>query len=220
MSFKAPLHKGKSFNCPNCGVLAEQTWSHIFRIYYKEKSANGQINTLQYDLPQYSVSKCKHCENVSFWNLEKMIYPNAGNVATPNEDMPIDVKEDYNEAKEIVNLSPRGAAALLRLGLQKLCIHLGEKGKNINTDIKSLVNKGLPEQIQQALDSVRVIGNNAVHPGQIDLKDDIETAHKLFGFLNIICDVLITQPKKIKEFYDLKIPSGAKNAIDKRDGTK
>jgi beta-galactosidase beta subunit len=217
MHFIPPTHNSKSFNCANCGVLSEQTWSYKVNVYYQEKSANGNWNNLSYELPDNSISKCKHCEEVAIWKDVKMIFPNSGNVAIPNEDMPEDVKEDYLEAKNIINLSPRGAAALLRLGLQKLCVHLGEKGENINKDIKSLVSKGLPEQIQQALDSVRVIGNNAVHPGQIDLKDDIETAHKIFGFLNIICDMLITQPRKIKEFYDLKIPEGAKNAIDRRD---
>lgn len=219
MEFKVPIKNQKSFNCPNCGVLAEQTWSQIFRIYFIDKQANGQNVQLHYELQaNYSVARCKHCDEISIWQKDKMIFPLTGNVETPNEDLPDDVKEDYNEAKMIVNLSPRGAAALLRLALQKLCVHLGEKGKDINTDIKNLVAKGLPEAIQQALDSVRVIGNNAVHPGKIDLKDDIEISYKLFGFLNIICDILITQPKKIKEFYEMKLPQGAKDAINKRDG--
>jgi hypothetical protein len=219
MEFVKPKFKTKSFTCPICGVYAEQTWSTIFRIYYDDRKANGETIQMSYDLhATYNVARCKHCDDISIWQKEKMIFPITGNIAVPNEDMPIDVKEDYLEAKMIVNLSPRGSAALLRLALQKLCVHLGEKGNDINTDIKNLVAKGLPETIQQALDSVRVIGNNAVHPGKIDLKDDVETSYKLFGFLNIICDILITQPRKIKEFYEMKVPQGAKDAINKRDG--
>jgi hypothetical protein len=94
---------------------------------------------------------------------------------------------------------------------------LGEKGLNINDDIKSLVMKGLPQTMQQALDSVRVIGNNAVHPGKIDLNDNIEIAYALFGFVNIICEMLISQPKKVKEYYEKHIPENIRNGIEKRD---
>jgi hypothetical protein len=146
-----------------------------------------------------------------------MVYPLIGNVEMANEDMPDDIKNDYNEAQNIVCISPRGAAALLRLAIQKLCIHLGEKGENINDDIKCLVQKGLPETMQQALDSVRVIGNNAVHPGTIDLNDNIEIAYALFGFVNIICEMLISQPKKVKEYYEKHIPEELRNAIEQRD---
>lgn len=146
-----------------------------------------------------------------------MVYPLTGNVEMANLDLPEDIKNDYNEAKDIVNISPRGAAALLRLAVQKLCIHLGEKGKNINDDIESLVKKGLPKTMQQALDSVRVVGNNAVHPGTIDLNDKIEIAYALFGFVNVICEVLISQPKKIQEFYEKNVPEGIRNGIEKKD---
>jgi len=128
-----------------------------------------------------------------------MIYPEDIGVAPPNSDLDEDIRKDYTEARGIVNKSPRGAAALLRLCIQKMCKQLKEDGKNLNTDIGNLVKKGLPVQIQQALDIVRVIGNNAVHPGQIDLADD-----------------RITKPRKTRELYGL-LPQAARDAIEKRD---
>jgi hypothetical protein len=215
--FIQPLIKSKKFHCPNCAVLAEQTWSSNISWGYVRKLPNGNANTEHFKLVNTMIAKCNHCVDVSYWSGEKMIFPYHGNVEKPNSDLPEDIQNDYNEAKNIVNTSPRGSAALLRLCIQKLCIHLGEKGKNINEDIKNLVKKGLPETMQQALDSARVIGNNAVHPGKIDLNDKVEVAYALFGFTNIICEVLISQPKKIKEFYEKTLPTEAISGIQNRD---
>lgn len=134
----------------------------------------------------------------------------------PNSDLREDIKVDYLEARSIVNKSPRGAAALLRLCIQKLCEQLGESGKDINTDIGNLVQKGLHSTIQKSLDIVRVIGNDAVHPGQIDLKDDIDTANKLFELVNLIAQVMITEPKAIDELYTA-LPESKRKAIEERD---
>jgi hypothetical protein len=119
----------------------------------------------------------------------------------------------------IADRSPRGVAALLRLCVQKLCKHLGETGKDINADIASLVKKGLPARVQQALDVVRVIGNNAVHPGQIDLKDDRKIVAVLFELVNLIAQHMISEPKAVQEMY-AKLPQSALDTIAKRDQPK
>ena len=142
-----------------------------------------------------------------------MIYPNKVTAPLPNPDLPENVKTDFEEARQISNLSPKGAAALLRLAIQKLCVHLEEPGKDLNTDIGSLVKKGLPVGIQKALDIVRVIGNESVHPGQIDLNDDPTTASKLFDLVNLITDTMITKPKEIELLYSDLISDPKKAAI-------
>jgi hypothetical protein len=131
--------------------------------------------------------------------------------------MPGEVREIFEEAALIVDLSARGAAALLRLAIQTLMPHLGEKGKNLNKDIGSLVKKGLEVEIQQALDVVRVIGNNAVHPGVIDLKDDKATALRLFELVNIIVERRIATPKRIAALFG-GLPPTSLDAIAERDG--
>ena len=130
--------------------------------------------------------------------------------------MPADVRQDYDEAARIIAQSPRGAAALLRLAVQKLCIDLGGKGRKIDDDIKMLVSKGLLPLVQQSLDVVRVTGNNAVHPGQI-ATDDPEVAASLFPLVNIIVEQMISAPKQIAALYG-GLPEGARAAIEKRDG--
>lgn len=129
--------------------------------------------------------------------------------------MPPDVKADYEEAAALATLSPRGAAALLRLAIQKLCKHLGGNGTNINDDIALLVTRGLPPTVQKSLDVVRVIGNNAVHPGQIDA-DDPEIVGHLFGLINITTETMISVPNKVNMLYG-SLPGGTLKAIEKRD---
>jgi len=148
-----------------------------------------------------------------------MVVPSEAPVPPPHTDMPGVCLPEYDEARNIVALSPRAASALLRLALQKLMTELGEKGRNINDDIGSLVAKGLPVLVQQALDFCRVVGNNAVHPGEIEINDTPEIAHNLFEMMNFIVEDRIAKPKQIQALY-ARLPEGARNAIEARDAPK
>ncbi|WP_422023050.1 DUF4145 domain-containing protein [Pyruvatibacter mobilis] len=162
-------------------------------------------------------SHCFNCNEIAVWLCDRMIYPQRGEAPLANEDLPAEIARDYEEASSILDLSPRGAAALIRLAIQKLCKHLGQTGKNINNDIKALVQEGLDPRVQKALDSVRVIGNNAVHPGQVDLHDNRETAESLFKLLNLIAEKMISEPKHVDEVY-ASLPETARAEIMRRDG--
>lgn len=162
------------------------------------------------------ISEYYNCKKFSLWVHERLVFPSAKGGAEPNPDLPEEVIRDFEEARTILNLSPRGAAALLRLSIQKICAHLGESGVDLNKDIASLVKKGLDPLIQKSLDIVRVIGNEAVHPGTIDLKDDRETANKLFKLINSIADRMITYPKNGAQLYT-SLPDSKRDAIEKRD---
>lgn len=150
------------------------------------------------------------------WKGDEIVYPKKILVENPNSDLDDEIKKDYYEAARVYNESPRSAAALLRLALQKLCKQLGEKGDNINDDIKSLVAKGLNPLVQKSLDSLRITGNNAVHPGNINFYEEPEKVLKLFELLNFIADKMITEPKEISLFYD-DLPDSAKDAVNVRD---
>ena len=97
-------------------------------------------------------SHCYSCNKVAVWRHKSILYPAPSLGIEANVDMPDEIRLDFDEARAIFFDSPRGSAALLRLAVQKLCVFLGEKGSNINDDIASLVKKGLPGQVQQALD--------------------------------------------------------------------
>lgn len=178
-------------------------------------------------LPVYSAF-CLACRNTSWWleevlrergKIGHMMWPADVTAPLAHPDLYPDLRADFEEARSISKASPRGAAALLRLVIEKLVKELGAQGDNINAMIGDLVAKGLPVQVQQALDSVRVIGNNAVHAGKMDQADVEATVNQLFGLVNIIVEQQITQPKKIAELFGT-LPEGARNGIERRDGSK
>ncbi|MBU4069877.1 MAG: DUF4145 domain-containing protein [Nanoarchaeota archaeon] len=208
MTFQKPETKANSFTCPHCGVHAMQNWSDLMTQF---DGRGGWIR--QKDM---IVGLCDHCSKITIWLNDEMLFPSKPSVPTSNEDLEEDIKKDYNEAAEIVEKSPKSAAALLRLAIQKLCKQLGEKGENINNDIGELVKKGLPAKIQKSLDIVRVVGNESVHPGQINLDDNKETAYKLFDLINLIANTMITQPKEIDNLYN-NLPTEKLKSITERD---
>ena len=201
-----PSYGENQFHCIRCQVFARQDW------YDMGYSTGGY-----YQKAGFRVSICSHCNHPSFWYGERMIVPADAPVAPPHPDLPDDCLLDFAEARGIFSQSPRSAAALLRLCIQKLMPHLGEDGKNINDDIKSLVAKGLSPLVQKALDYCRVVGNNAVHPGELNLNDTPEVAQKLFEMVNFIVDDRITKPREIEQLYN-QLPETSRAAIDRRDG--
>ena len=69
--------------------------------------------------------------------------------------------------------------------------------------------------MQRALNVVRVTGNEAVHPGQIDT-GDADTAARLFELVNLIVDAVIAQPRRIDGLYD-RLPSDKREQIERRN---
>ena len=224
-----PVHGAQKFHCAHCGVYAEQKWSHLQSIgdNYTTKDNWGSIihasnifSTTKYvdGLPEdFTVSRCEHCNKLTLWHKVSIILPRTISVEQPNEDLGKDVAELYNEAAAILHDSPRAAAALLRLALQLLLKELGGKGKNIDDDIATIVANGVDAQVQKAMDILRVFGNNGVHPGEIDLKENGELVIKMFKLINFVADKMITQKKELDGLFN-GLPVTVKQQIAKRDG--
>jgi hypothetical protein len=191
---------------------------------FSETQSNAEY--LQKHIQNINISECYNCKDISIWVYDKIVYPSTKVEIKPNQDLPAHITKLFEEAREIVGASPKGAAALLRLSIQHLCKELGEGGKDINKDIASLVSKGLNPLVQKALDIVRVVGNEAVHPGEINLDDNRDTALQLFSVINLIADQMITHPKQVETMYSglpqdklLGIEQRNKKATESNEGT-
>jgi hypothetical protein len=162
------------------------------------------------------LTRCFECKKLAVWRYNTLLWPAATEAPEANPDLPDAVAVIYEEAASVLGSSPRAAAALLRLCIELLCKHLGGTGSDLNADIGALVGRGLDPRVQRALDIVRVIGNDAVHPGSIDPSDDRPAAEELFRLVNLISEIMITQPKHIDDMYGA-IPEGKRKAIEERN---
>lgn len=82
--------------------------------------------------------------------------------------------------------------------------------------IATLVKQGLSTKIQKILDAVRVIGNEAVHPGVLDLSNGEKFVYPLFRLINLIIEEQIALPNEIDELYDT-LPENKRKGIEDRD---
>ena len=208
-----PATDKKSFTCPHCGVVSLMHFhcisyidKDLFEFHERKHGGNSWVQ----------VATCHNCCKHIIWVDNIYAYPDIV-AEEANSDMPEGVKQLYNEAGLIYNKSPRAACALLRLAIDRLCNELGETDRDINKNIGELVKKGLPASVRQALDVVRVVGNKAIHPGQIAFDvDDVGTATMLMRLLNIIVSRMISEPKEIAGLYD-QLPESVKQSITRRD---
>ena len=230
--YVAPSIGRNTFCCPHCGAFAHQKWHRLAASardsvplaedgseIYTGKVQIGKLTKLHSvnaePVRNLHISRCEACKENTVWVHSNVVFPPQRSGPQPNLDLPNDIKDDYEEARTILNLSPRGAAALLRLCVEKLCNHLGAAGGNLNKMIEDLVWKGLDERVQKSLDVVRVIGNEAVHPGQMDVKDDRDMAETLFSLVNLISEKMISGPKHVDAVY-ASLPKAKLDEIERR----
>lgn len=210
-----PKFHGDAFNCPHCNAFAQQEWENL--------ASDKEFS--------FARSLCIRCREYSLWRYKQseygiydtfMIYPQKLTAPIADDDMPDGVKELYNEARAISALSPRAAAALLRVSLEKLTEHLGENTGDLNTRIGNLKKQGLPAKVIQSLDIVRITANEGgSHAGEIDLtgKDNSEIVSRLFKLVNFIVEKTITDSKEIENMF-CALPENKREGIKNRDKTK
>jgi hypothetical protein len=201
-----PRFRQGAFTCPHCNCFSQHLWRFI------KVDSSFESDT------EATTSWCLKCHQYCFWNRQDLVWPIKSGLPDPIDGSPEQVKDVYNEARNLFPHSPRAAAALLRLAIQIVCVERGLPGKNLNEDIGALVANGLAVEIQQSLDLVRVVGNNAVHPGQIVIEENKENISKFFTLVNLIVDVLIVQPAKINAMFNTLVSPAQQKQIATRDG--
>lgn len=207
------LEYQQNCRCLNCEVVAQHSFGQVLHVMMSRQqrpfssAESGRLYT----------ALCSNCGNETLFLNGVIIHPKAQDAPSPSPDMPDVVRADYNEASSILFASPRGAAALLRLAVQKLLPIIGATNLSIDGGIAELVEKRrISKEVKEALDGVRICGNEAVHPGELNLDDDVETVTALFGLINYIVEITLTADKRLAS-VTAKIPPKKAQGIADRD---
>lgn len=184
-----------TFTCPYCGSLLLESQNAISNYYTK----TGYPTIHQGIYFQIKTFYCPKCEKstILFWGKSgnakdhiTIIIPKSLAKKFPDY-VPQQIREDYEEAYAIVNLSPKASATLSRRCLQGM-IHdfWNIHEKNLNAEITALKDKvSVPEW--NVIDSIRQIGNIGAHmEHDINLIVDIDPyeAQKLLAVIEHFID--------------------------------
>lgn len=202
------------FRCPYCGIpLSTVNDLHSSKIW------NGH-NYSNYDLDGAGIRTylhvqeylCPECNNrtVLVAGYGKP-YDSINNILLPNslakqfpDYIPAPIRQDYEEAYKILNLSPKASATLSRRCLQGM-IHdfWGIKDKNLNREISSLKDKVNPTE-WKVMDALRQLGNIGAH-----MEKDINTivdideneAEKLLKLIELLIEKWYINRHETEELY-------------------
>lgn len=167
----------------------------------------------------------------SQWGVDnqRIIYPqqvHATQVPAPSKHMPEDVKKMYEEAANVFEISPRSAAALIRLTLELLLKRylVNDGRKHSLNEMIGMLSTNAPSLVMEFMDLIRDKGNSEVHPeleklehewGDITREPDKDEILYLFKYINIICELIGLSDKANKDFESL--PEQKRLNITKRN---
>jgi hypothetical protein len=95
-----------------------------------------------------------------------LIYPKAVARKPLGAGIPSSFLEDYNEAIDVLPISPKASAAISRRCLQNILREAGGfRDRDLAKEIQLAIDSNsLPSHITESMDAIRNIGNFAAHP--------------------------------------------------------
>ena len=180
-----PAIDAPHFVCPHCGVDAQQVWQDA------DFPARGTGEVDQ----ALMRAQCVLCGGRSYWISGELVWPHPTVGLPPPDDLPEDLRSLYDEARAVAPISPRSAAALLRLLVDRLIASLGTPDGTLSDRIAWLAAEGhLPTQVVEGLTACRVLGPASLRPGEIDpdAEDDAGVVLFLCRLVDTIVDTTIT----------------------------
>lgn len=138
------------------------------------------------------------------------------------EYIPQQIRDDYEEASQIIDKSPKAAATLLRRCLQGMIRDFwGVSGKRLIDEIYAIKDKVTPSQ-WKAIDGLRDIGNIGAHMEKdVNLIVDVSSdeATKLLKLIELLLEKWYISRHEEEELYN-SIVTMADEKAEERKGSK
>jgi len=136
-----------------------------------------------------------------------MVYPKGVTRRPLSSEVPAPFAQDFREAVQVLEISPKASAALSRRCLQHLLREVAKTKKKDLADQIDEVMPALPPHLAEMIDTIRVMGNFAAHPLKSTHTNAIvevepEEAEWLLDTLEALFDFYIVQPARTKEKRD------------------
>lgn len=182
--------------CPYCGIALSNKQNAIKTSVTHKGYFNNPNFAVDYYLTHYC---CPDCDNIvvlfdgvgsNAKDITKTIIPDSAARQFPDY-IPLQIRNDYTEAFNIQNLSPKASATLARRCLQGMIRDFFEvKPGKLNDEINQIQDKTDPS-VWKVIHSVRQIGNIGAHMEQdinkiIDI--DPDEAGKLIKLIEFLLE--------------------------------
>ncbi len=191
--------------CRHCLVDFHDNWEHLGTL----EDVDGPMAIAHTKCPACRKMHIAYYRNRFFQKGGPFVYPRAIARAPVDPAVPKDFADDYVEACNVLDISPKASAALSRRVLQHILREkAGVKAPNLDQEIQLTIKGSLvPGHIADSLDAVRNIGNFAAHPmkstssGEVlpveagEAEWNLDTVEALFDFYFV-------QPERTKARRD------------------
>lgn len=202
-----------SFRCPFCHVTVPSVLSTEKERYLSFRASSDR-NTFDEEesVLKLTIRRCPECNfemalvvgiSGMFAAVDNMIFPKSSAKQFP-EYVPEAIRNDYEEAYAILNLSPKAAATLARRCLQGIIRDFfGVSCKTLNQEIDSIKTLVSPS-LWNAMNSLRSIGNIGAHMEKdVNIIVDIEPneSEKLLSLIERIIESTYVQRQQDEALF-------------------
>lgn len=203
------------FKCPYCSsviALTEKTHS-LSRVGFNYSNMPKDHVEFHSEAIGVNIYRCPHCQSDSIFieglgsdvrENSMWFKPNSMAMQFPNY-IPEAIRNDYEEACAIVNLSPKSSATLSRRCLQAMIRDFWNiKDSTLCKEIGQLQSK-VPATQWKVIDALRQIGNIGAHPeADVNQIIDIEPddAAKLIKIIELLLKQWYVERHEQEELYN------------------